>query len=310
MSVLLPYIFSLVRVVAILIIAYVATKITSRLILGMQRRMVELMEQRALDHLESIQKRAATIGGLLGRGASALIWTMAVIMGLREVGFDIGPLLAGAGVAGLAIGFGAQNLVRDVVSGFFMLMEDQIRVGDVAEINGTGGLVEQVNLRTTVLRGLDGTVHVFPNGSVNTLSNLTMGFSFYVFDMGVAYKEDTDHVIKVMREVARKMLDEEEFKAIIVEPLEVLGVDRFADSAVVIKARVKTRPGKQWTVGRELNRRFKQTFDELGIEIPFPHVSVYVGEASKPFRLLPGPENRDELKAAIREVLAEARESK
>ncbi len=306
-EVLYPYIASLIRVIAILVIAYLAARITGRLIRRTRAHIVAVMIKRAGEQSEALEKRAATIGGLLRKTASILIWAVAIIMALKEVGFDVAPLLAGAGVAGLAVGFGAQNLVRDVVSGLFILIENQVRVNDVAVVNGTGGLVEEINLRTIVLRGLDGTVHVFPNGAINSLSNMTMGFSFYVFDMGVAYKEDTDRVVAVMREVADKMRMEEEFAPIMLEPLEILGVDKFADSAVVIKARIKTKPMRQWTVGRELNRRFKMRFDELGIEIPFPHLSLYFGEASKPISFRMDNQNREELKAIVREVLAENR---
>jgi small conductance mechanosensitive channel len=188
-----------------------------------------------------------------------------------------------------------------------MLVENQIRVGDVAQINGTGGLVEEVNLRTTVLRGLDGTVHVFPNGTVSTLSNMTRGFSFHVFELGVAYKEDTDRVVDVIREVGGRMREEEPFQTVILEPAEVLGVDKFDDSAVVIKGRLKTQPGQQWMVGREFNRRIKKRFDELGIEIPFPHRSIYFGEASAPFALSLNATDRDTVKSLVREVLQESR---
>jgi small-conductance mechanosensitive channel len=233
---------------------------------------------------------------------SALI--VAVIMSLKEAGFDIGPILAGAGIVGLAVGFGAQNLVRDVITGVFILLEDQVRVNDVAVLNGTGGLVEQINLRTTVLRGLDGTVHVFPNGTITTLSNMTYGFSYYVFDIGVAYKEDTDHVAQVVKQIGDEMMIEDAFKADILEPLEILGLDKFADSAVIVKARIKTAPVKQWTIGREMNRRIKKKFDELGIEIPFPHMSLYFGEASKPFALR-FDQDREELKSMLREIVSE-----
>ena len=304
-EVLYPYIFSLIRVIVILVIALIGSRIIARVIRGVQARIVALMMKQAGDHFEAVQKRAATIGALLQKAIVVLLWSMATIMVVRELGFDIGPLLAGAGVAGLAIGFGAQNLVRDVVSGLFILLENQIRVNDVAQINGTGGLVEEVNLRTIVLRGLDGVVHIFPNGTITTLSNMTMKYSYHVFDMGVAYKEDTDHVAAVMMEVAEEMRKEPQYAAMILDPLEILGVDQFADSAVVIKARIKTRPIRQWDVGRQLNRRFKKKFDEVGIEIPFPHMSLYFGEASKPIQIQFDKENREELKTAIREVLAE-----
>jgi len=202
---------------------------------------------------------------------------------LREINVDITPILAGAGILGLAVGFGAQNVVRDVISGLFIILEDQIRIGDVAIINGKGGLVENIRLRTVVLRGLDGTVHIFQNGAINELSNMTKGFSQYVIDVGVAYKEDTDRVTEVLKEVGAKLQEDPTYAGKILAPLEILGVDDFADSAVIIKIRIKTAPIHQWTVGRELRRRIKKAFDEQGIEIPFPHLSVYFGEASKPF---------------------------
>jgi small conductance mechanosensitive channel len=204
---------------------------------------------------------------------------------LREIGVDIAPILAGAGILGLAVGFGAQNLVRDVISGFFFILENQVRVGDVAIINGTGGLVDSVNFRTIVLRDLSGTIHVFPNGTINTLSNMTHTWSAWVFDIGVAYKEDTDRVTAVIREVGRQLREDPEFGPRLIDDIEVFGVNKFADSAVEIKGRLKTRPIEQWAVGREFQRRVKYAFDEQGIEIPFPHRTVYRGEASPPFEL-------------------------
>jgi moderate conductance mechanosensitive channel len=306
-EVLYLYLFSLIRVVAILVIALIGSRISRRVIRSIRTRTVALMMAKAADDSDGIEKRATTIAALLQKVVTVLIWTMASIMAVKELGFDVGPLLAGAGVAGLAIGFGAQNLVRDVVSGLFILLENQIRVNDVAVINGTGGAVEQVNLRTIVLRSLDGVIHIFPNGTITTLSNMTMDYSYYVFEMGVAYKEDTDRVVAAMLEVAEEMRQEPEFAPLILDPLEVLGVDQFADSAVVIKARIKTKPIRQWVVGRQLNRRFKKKFDEIGIEIPFPHMSLYFGEASKPIQIQFDKEHREELKAVIREVLAENR---
>lgn len=227
-------------------------------------------------------QRLDTVTRLMQSLATAIVVGLAVLIMLREVGLDITPILAGLGIGGLALGFGAQNLVRDVISGFFIILENQIAVGDVAKINGKGGLVEAIRLRTIVLRDLDGTVHVIPAGSINELSNMTKDFSYYVVDLGVAYKENTDHVVAVVKEVAAELRRDPEYAHRILEDLEVLGVDQFADSAVVIKARIKTMPIQQWAVGRELRRRIKFAFDEKGIEIPFPHLSIYVGEASKP----------------------------
>jgi len=191
-------------------------------------------------------------------------------MVLRELGIDIAPVLAGAGVAGLAIGFGAQTLVRDIISGFFLILEDQVRVGDVAAINGQGGLVEAINLRTIVLRDSEGTVHVFPNGAINTLANRSKDFSYYVIDLGISYREDPDRVTRVLQEIGAGMQADDKYGAMILAPIEVFGVNAFGDWAVQLQLRIKTVPQKQWEVGRELRRRILKVFDERGIEIPFP----------------------------------------
>ncbi|MCL4849667.1 MAG: mechanosensitive ion channel family protein, partial [Acidobacteria bacterium] len=168
-------------------------------------------------------------------------------------------------------------LVKDVISGFFLILENQVRVGDVASINGTGGMVESITLRTISLRDFSGTVHVFPNGSINTLANLTKDFSFAVLDIGVAYKEDTDHVSDVMRRAGDDLMRDEKYAPSILAPLEIIGVDNFGNSEVVIKIRIKTIPLKQWEIGRELRRRLKKAFDAEGIEIPFPQRTLHLG---------------------------------
>ncbi len=294
-----------VHIVVVLFFAWIVTRLIRKWFPHLHRHVVaHMVGQRGGEDVE-LEKRATTISGILSKTLVVAIWILAIVMAIEQAGFDIGPILAGAGILGLAVGFGAQSLVHDVISGLFILLENQIRVNDVAILNGTGGLVEAIHLRTTVLRGLDGTVHVFRNGAINSLSNMTHGYSYYVFDIGVAYKEDTDHVVEVVRGIAEEMMKEEQFRKIILAPLEVLGLDKFGDSAVVIKARFKTMPIQQWTVGREMNRRIKKKFDEVGIEIPFPHTSIYFGEASKPFQLqMEGPD-REQMKALIREVQQE-----
>ena len=197
---------------------------------------------------------------------------------LGQLGVNITPILAGAGIAGLAVGFGAQSLVKDFINGLFLLFEGSVAVGDVVIINGTGGLVEGVTLRTIKMRDLAGNVHVIPNGSVDMITNMTKEYSRYVFDVGVAYREDVDEVTGILKEIGESMQNDPEYRDDILEPLEILGVDRFADSAVVIKARITTRRIKQWRIGREFNRRMKKVFDKRGIEIPFPHRTVYWGE--------------------------------
>jgi len=229
------------------------------------------------------EKRVKTLIGMLRTICLTLIWVVAVVMGLDQIGLDITPIIASAGIVGLAVGFGAQNLVRDVINGFFMILENQIRIGDVAVVNGTGGLVEAISFRTITLRDLSGTVHIFPNGTVTTLANMTKGWSAYVMDIGVAYKENTDRVVEIMREVGKDLQQDEQLGKKILEPIEILGVDAFGESEVVIKARIKTIPIEQWGVGREYRRRLKKAFDQKGIEIPFPHRTLYMGEASQPF---------------------------
>jgi small conductance mechanosensitive channel len=267
------------RIAFIIGAAYVLTKIIH---LGIAR-MEGLVEEEAAPTLTERQKRVRTMGSVLRKLTAVVIAGVAGMIVLREVGVDITPIITGAGIVGLAVGFGAQNLVRDVISGFFLILEDQVRVGDVAVVNGTGGVVEEINLRTIVLRDLEGTVHIFPNGKIDTLSNRTKGWSGYVIDVGVAYKEDVDYVMDVLREVGDELKDDPTFGSLMLEPMEILGVDDFGASQVTIKVRIKTVPLKQVEVGRELRRRIKKTFDAKGIEIPFPHTSVYFGEASKPF---------------------------
>jgi len=242
----------------------------------------EMGQEEGPDGLERA-KRARTLGNLIRNVVNTAVAAVAILMVLQELDINIMPVLTGAGIAGLAVGFGAQTLVRDYISGFFLILEDQVRVGDVANINGTGGLVEAINLRTIVLRDLSGTVHVFPNGAVNQMSNLTKDFSYHVLDMGVAYKEDTDKVVEALQAVAEELRKDPDYADKILGPLEVLGVDSFGDSAVVVKVRIKTVPIQQWAVGREFRRRIKKDFDARGIEIPFPHMSLYFGEASKPW---------------------------
>ncbi len=269
------------RVVLIGLLAYFTVRVAG---LGISH-FEEIVRLRAGNNADKIElvERVHTISGLVTNAVNIIVWSAASLMMLEELGVNIAPLLTGAGIAGLAVGFGAQNLVRDVISGFFFILEDQVHVGDVVEVNGTSGLVEAVKLRTLVLRDLSGTVHVVPNGEITTLSNKTKEFSYAVLDIGVAYKEDTDHVSAVLHDVGADLEADSDFSDSILASLEILGVSEFGDSAVVIKIRIKTRPLKQWMIGRELRRRIKKAFDTEGIEIPFPHMSLYFGEASKPF---------------------------
>ena len=275
-------IFTTLHILVILVITWAVLWVLKLALRRLEQRLLHRGQAEGEVASESA-KRVETLTRLLRQGVVIVVWLIAGLVVLREVGIDIGPILASAGVVGLAVGFGAQNLVRDVISGFFIILENQVRVGDVAVVNGTGGLVERINFRTIVLRDLSGVVHVFPNGTITTMSNMTREWSAYVFDIGVAYKEDIDQVIEVIREVGQTLKSDSYFGPLMVDDMEIFGLDNFADSAVVIKGRIKTKPIKQWEVGREFQRRLKKTFDAKGIEIPFPHRSIYFGEASKPF---------------------------
>lgn len=263
------------RIFLIFILMLIATKAVNFLL----RRFTGLLKGRPAD--VDYQKRADTLRSIMQTTLSTVIFAVAFVMILGELGIQIGPVIAAAGVVGLAIGFGAQKLVEDVISGFFILLEDQIRVGDVVDIAGKAGFVEKVTLRMVVLRDLAGSVHFVRNGQIQTVTNMTKDFSYYVFDVGVAYRENVDEVMAVIREVDESMRADEKYAKSILAPIEILGLDKFADSAVIIKARTKTLPIHQWNVGREFNKRLKQRFDEKGIEIPFPHVTLYMGESKK-----------------------------
>jgi moderate conductance mechanosensitive channel len=270
------------RILLIALVAYVATR-ALRFGLGkLEQVLLTWREREDREHMAN-EKRVKTLTGMLRTICLTLVWVIGVIMSLDQIGLDITPILAGAGIVGLAVGFGAQNLVRDVINGFFMILENQIRVGDVAVVNGTGGLVEAISFRTITLRDLSGTVHIFPNGTVTTLANMTKEWSAYVMEIGVAYKEDTDRVVEIMRSVGEELRQDPQVGKKMLEPIEIMGVDAFGESEVVIKARLKTLPIEQWSVGREYRRRLKKAFDRENIEIPFPHRTLYMGEASPPW---------------------------
>jgi small conductance mechanosensitive channel len=259
-----------VRIVLIVTLAWLLQRVVSAV--------VSRLEYEA-SHASSAQgqeqaKRIRTLGNLVEYVVGFGVTGVATLMVMHELNINIAPVLAGAGIVGLAVGFGAQSIVKDFFSGFFLILEDQVRVGDVAVVNGVGGSVELITLRTITLRDIEGTVHVFPNGSITTLANRTKDYSFAVLDVGVAYSEDVDRVTAVLREVGGELKADPAFAPVMLEPLEVLGVDRLADSAVVIKVRAKTVPQKQWEVARELRRRIKNRFDAEGIEIPFPQMAL------------------------------------
>lgn len=270
-------VFTALRILLVVALLWISVFGVKILLRRLEQRLVHVGDATG-DLPSEAKKRAETLVRLLRQGVVIFIWVTGGLIVLREIGIEIAPVLASVGVASLAIGFGAQNLVRDMIAGFFMIMENQVRVGDVALINGKGGLVEEMNFRTIVLRDLHGTVHVFANGSVTTLSNMTQEWSAFVFDIRVAYKEDIDRVIEVMRGVGNELRADNYFGRLIIADVEIFGVDNFTDSALIIRGRIKTLPIKQWEVGREYRRRLKKAFDREGIEIPFPHQTLYFGE--------------------------------
>jgi len=271
-----PALTNVLRIVAILIFAFIATRAMARLLMSLRGYTVIMMLRSGGANEFEVEKRAETIGNLMGNFFFMLIWIIAALMILKEMNFDVRPLLAGAGVAGVAIGFGAQNIIKDVLGGMFLMMENQIRVNDVVVINGKTGLVEEINLRTTVLRGEDGAVHIFPNGTIQGLSNLTREYSYYVFNLSVAYTEDIDRVVALLKGIGEELSQQEPYRSAVLAPIEVLGVDKLADAGAVIKARFKTVPNQQWIVGREMNLRIIKRFDEAKIGMPSSAPTVNV----------------------------------
>jgi small conductance mechanosensitive channel len=221
--------------------------------------------------------RAATLSRVVRDTARTAVWVVGGLVVLGEVGIDVKPLLAAAGIGGLAIGFGAQSLVKDLISGFFLLFDDRLRVGDVAEVAGVSGVVEDIRLRTIALRDLAGSLHIVPNGSIERVKNMTREYAFAVLDVQVAYREDPDDVVRALEAVGRELAAAPAFRDRLLAPLEVLGVEDLGASGVSIRFRLKTTPGDQWAVGRETRRRVKKAFDARGIEIPFPQQTVWFG---------------------------------
>jgi small conductance mechanosensitive channel len=256
------------RIVLIAVFTYILLKAigaaTSRFEEALRRQTAGNID--AIEHL----KRARTLGALVQRVLTIVVVSIATLTILRELRVDITPILTGAGIVGLAVGFGAQTLVRDIISGFFVILENQVRVGDAAVINGVNGLVEAVNLRTIVLRDGEGVVHIFPNGAVTTLANRTKDYSYAVVDVGIAYKEDADAVITLLKDIGAKLAEDSTFRDSVLEPVEVTGIEALADAQVTIRTRIKTVPLRQWDVAREFRRRIKIAFDHAGIRFRDP----------------------------------------
>jgi len=281
-----PAFITALRVVLIAVAAWIVLGVTQHLVRLFRERITSRMD----DH-EQV-KRAETLGRVFRYIVAVIILVVATTLILSELGIAVAPILGAAGVIGLAVGFGAQSLVKDYFAGFFILLENQMRQGDVVDIAGKAGLVEEITLRYVRLRDYDGNVHFVSNGLITTVTNMSRGYAQSVVDVGVAYREDTDEALAVMRETGAEMRADPVFGPKILDDLEVAGVDKWADSAVILRCRFKVRPLEQWNVRREFLRRLKKAFDARGIEIPFPHLTVYAGVArdgtAPPFRVQDG----------------------
>lgn len=254
---------------ATLIAVLIAAFAVRRVLLNVLARFFVALAARSPSREE--QKRIETLARVIRHAVSLTLIIVAVLVGLNTIGVSIAPILGAAGVAGVAVGFGAQSLVKDFFSGMFLLLENQIRVGDVVEIAGKTGVVEELTLRRTKLRSFDGAVHYVSNGLITTVSNFSTEFAFAVADVGVSYREDLDHVYSVMRATAAELREDAGFQASIIDALEIAGVEQLADSAIVIRCRMKTVPAEQWRVRREFLKRLKTAFDREAISIPYPH---------------------------------------
>lgn len=224
---------------------------------------------------EAEKKREDTLIRIFNGALGIIILTIAALMILQETGVEIGPILAGAGIVGLAFGFGGQYLIRDIISGLFIILENQYRIGDVVNIDSTGGLVEDISLRMTTLRDLNGTVHHIPHGEIKKVSNLSKNFARVNLDIGIAYNSDIEKVISVINRVGIELSEDPAYKEFILVPPRFLRINEFADSAIIIKVLGDTKPLKQWEISGELRKRIKIAFDREGIEIPFPQRVIH-----------------------------------
>jgi len=260
------------HIIVILLLAWVLL-LVSRKLIGLFRNFLKKSAGSAED-----ERRIETLARIFRYVATVLITLVAGMLVLSELGISIAPFLGAAGVVGIAVGFGAQSLVKDFFSGFFMLLENQVRVGDAVELAGKLGVVEEVTLRNTVLRDNEGNVHYIPNGEITVVTNKSRGYAFALIDIGVAYREDLDEVYAVIRATGAELRADPETGPKILEDIEIQGVQDWADSAVIVRCRIKTVAMEQWAVRRIFLARLKKAFDVHGIEIPYPHVTLYAGQ--------------------------------
>ncbi len=273
------------HILLVLVLAAIALALSRRLI-----RLFGAFLSRKHDGPEDL-KRVQTLTRVFRYVANVVILVVGGLLILDAVGIAIAPILGAAGVVGIAVGFGAQSLIKDYFNGFFLVLENQVREGDVAELGGKAGLVEEMTLRYVRLRDYNGNVHYVPNGSITTVTNMTRTFAFSVIDVSVAYREDLDQVYDLIRRTAAAMREDPEWGPRILEELELAGVERWADSGIVVRCRFKVLPIEQWNVRREFYKRLKKVFDDNGIEIPYPHLTLYPGRDKRgeapPLHILP-----------------------
>ena len=258
---------------------FVVGLIASRWLRVLSARLEKLIAGAAPTEDEA--QRARTLTRVSRSTALVTIAITAGLMIMRELGLDIAPLIAGASVIGVAVGLGAQSLISDVIGGFFILLEDQFAVGDSIQVGNIAGGVEKMTLRATFLRDLEGTLHVVPNGEMRIVSNRTKDWSRAVVDLGVAYEEDIGRVVAALGEIGHGFYKDEEFAPLILEEPTVTGVEALGDWAVTVRIMVKTKPGKQWEVARQLRRRIKESFEREGIEMPYPRQEVLMRSAAE-----------------------------
>ncbi|WP_150429864.1 mechanosensitive ion channel family protein [Dechloromonas sp. CZR5] len=256
------------RVTLILMLTLVAQHLINRLAPRFREALASRQESAAG------AQRVRTLSRVLRYTLTVVLTVVSALLILGEFGISVAPLLGAAGVAGIAVGFGAQSLVKDYFTGFFLLLENQIRIGDVIDAGGKVGAVEELTLRYLRLRDYGGNVHYIPNGQITVVTNMSVGFAYAVIDLGVAYGEDTDQVVEVIEEVGRQMRGDASLGPRILGDLEIAGIDQWADSSVIIRCRFQVTPNEQWSIRREFLRRAKQAFDRQGIEIPFPHIKL------------------------------------
>jgi len=267
-----------IRILAVIGVLWIINRFGRYLI---RRAIDRAIEHDDFESEDARIRREDTLTGLVYTSFKFFTWSIAILVIISEFGFNLGPLLAGAGVVGIALAFGAQEIVRDFFTGIFIVLENQYRVGDVVELNGRAGRVQDITLRTTVLRDLDGRVHHIRNGQINETVNMTMGHSKINIDIGVSYESDISKVEKVINRVGKDLAEDKDWKNNIIDPPLFVRVDDFADSAILVKVWGKTLPGQQWAVAGEFRKRLKIAFDKEGVEIPFPQRVIHEGKHKK-----------------------------